>query len=136
MMRLTLAWSAFGNMLRAAVQDPIWAFVSLILAPFRIWKPLAGLVILLGLAAFVLGFGSRFALDRLGYGANVPAQVTFDLLTLLVLLVLAFRALTYPLIEHFGTLQDDTHGSARFATPREIAPLRRKPRPLGLCPMS
>lgn len=44
------------------------------------------------------------------------------LFTIFVLLFL-FRLLTNPLITHFGDMADDTHGSARFATPKEIAPL-------------
>lgn len=47
MSRATLAWAAFKNMLRAAARDPLWAFVSLLTAPFRIWKPLLGVLFLL-----------------------------------------------------------------------------------------
>lgn len=44
------AWAAFKNMLRAAIRNPLWAFLSLIAAPFRVWKPLLqSFFILLGL---------------------------------------------------------------------------------------
>ena len=62
------AWGAFKNMVRQAARDPLWAFVSLLALPFRIWKPLLGLLFLLVIVLFVLGFGGRFA------GLPVPDQ--------------------------------------------------------------
>lgn len=35
MNQATLAWAAFKNMMRHAARDPVWAFVALIVAPFR-----------------------------------------------------------------------------------------------------
>ena len=61
MSRATLAWAAFKNMLRAAARDPLWAFVSLLTAPFRIWKPLLGILFILIMALFVVGFGGHAA---------------------------------------------------------------------------
>jgi type IV secretion system protein VirD4 len=46
-----------------------------------------------------------------------------DLATLLVLAWITFRFITNPLIVRFGDMTDDTHGSARFATNNEVAPL-------------
>ena len=62
MNQATLAWAAFKNMMRQAARDPLWAFLSLLALPFRIWKPLLGLLFLLIIALFVIGFGGRFFL--------------------------------------------------------------------------
>ncbi|MGO6805596.1 type IV secretory system conjugative DNA transfer family protein, partial [Rhizobium ruizarguesonis] len=45
-------------------------------------------------------------------------------------IVLLIRLLSTPLITHFGSAVDDTHGSARFAGRREIAPLTKAERGL------
>lgn len=125
MSRATLAWAAFKNMLRAAARDPLWAFVSLLTAPFRIWKQLLGVLFLLVMALFVVGFGGRFALQQMGFGVGSVPFLALDLVTLLVLGWIVFRVITNPLIIHFGNMADDTHGSARFATDKEVAPLTR-----------
>ena len=125
MNRATLAWAAFKNMLRAAARDPLWAFVSLLTAPFRIWKPLLGVLFILVMALFVVGFGGRFALQQMGFGVGSIPVMALDLVTLLVLAWIVFRLITTPLIVHFGDMADDTHGSARFATNKEVSPLTR-----------
>ncbi|MGO8063817.1 type IV secretory system conjugative DNA transfer family protein, partial [Rhizobium johnstonii] len=49
-----------------------------------------------------------------------------DWVFMLFAIVLLIRFLSEPLITHFGTASDaDTHGSARFAGTREIAPLTK-----------
>lgn len=53
------------------------------------------------------------------------ARTIAGLLLLLFFLVLVFRVLTNPLIEHFGDMEGETHGSARFATDKETAALAR-----------
>ncbi|RVJ70756.1 type IV secretory system conjugative DNA transfer family protein [Sinorhizobium meliloti] len=125
MSQATLAWVAFKNMMRAAARDPLWAFVALLSAPFRIWKPLHGLLFFLIIVLFVIGFGGRFVLEQMGFGVGSSPVIALDLVTLLVLAALSFRFITNPLILHFGDIADDTHGSARFATNREVAPLTR-----------
>jgi type IV secretion system protein VirD4 len=125
MNQATLAWSALKNMMRAAARDPLWAFVALLSAPFRIWKPLLSVLFVLIIALFVIGLGGRFFLQQMGFGPGSIPFVVLDLLTLLVLAALAFRFITNPLIVHFADMADDTHGSARFATNQEVAPLTR-----------
>lgn len=125
MSQATLAWAALKNMVRAAARDPLWAFVALLSAPFRIWKPLLGVLFFLIIALFVIGFGGRFFLQQMGFGPGSIPFIALDLVTLLVLAALAFRFITNPLIVHFGDMADDTHGSARFATNQEVAPLTR-----------
>ena len=58
MSQAALAWRAFRNMLRAAARDPLWAIIAVITAPFRLWQPVAGVLILivlmlLGLAIWI-----------------------------------------------------------------------------------
>jgi type IV secretion system protein VirD4 len=123
--RATLAWGAFKNMLRAAAHDPVWAFVSLITLPFRIWQTVLRVLFILIVALFVVGMGGRFALNDLGYGPGTIPFIALDLVTLLVLAAIVFRVITNPLIIHFGDMEGETHGSARFATNKEVAPLAR-----------
>ena len=123
MNQATLAWAAFKNMMRAAARDPLWAFVALLSAPFRIWKPLLGILFFLIIALFVVGMGGRFFLQQVGFGPGSIPFIALDLVTLLVLAALVFRFITNPLIVHFGDMAEDTHGSARFATDKEVAPL-------------
>ncbi|MDN5927027.1 MAG: type IV secretory system conjugative DNA transfer family protein [Hyphomicrobiales bacterium] len=125
MKRATLAWAAFKNMLRAAARDPLWAFVALIALPFRIWQTLLVVLFILIVALFVIGFGGRFFLEQWGFGPGSVPFIALDLVTLLVLAAITFRFITNPLIIHFGDMEGETHGSARFATKKEVAPLTR-----------
>ncbi|RVH98520.1 type IV secretory system conjugative DNA transfer family protein, partial [Sinorhizobium meliloti] len=83
------------------------------------------LLFFLIIVLFVIGFGSRFVLEQMGFGVGSSPVIALDLVTLLVLAALAFRFITNPLILHSGDIADDTHGSARFATNKEVAPLTR-----------
>ena len=112
-------------MLRAAAHDPVWAFVSLVTLPFRIWQTVLRVLFILIVALFVVGMGGRFALNDLGYGPGTIPFIALDLVTLLVLAATVFRVVTNPLIIHFGDMEGETHGSARFATNKEVAPLTR-----------
>jgi type IV secretion system protein VirD4 len=125
MSQATLAWAAFKNMLRTAARDPLWAFVALLSAPFRIWKPLLGALFILIITLFVIGMGGRFFLENMGFGPGSVPFIALDLVTLLVLAAIVFRFITNPLILHFGDMEGETHGSARFATNKEVAPLTR-----------
>ena len=125
MSQATLAWAAFKNMLRTAARDPLWAFVALLSTPFRIWKPLLGALFILIITLFVIGMGGRFFLENMGFGPGSVPFIALDLVTLLVLAAIVFRFITNPLILHFGDMEGETHGSARFATNKEVAPLTR-----------
>ncbi|NKB84739.1 type IV secretory system conjugative DNA transfer family protein [Ochrobactrum grignonense] len=125
MNQATLAWAAFKNMMRQAARDPLWAFLSLLALPFRIWKPLLGLLFILIITLFVVGFGGRFFLEQMGFGPGSVPFIALDLVTLLVLAAITFRLVTNPLIIHFGDMDGETHGSARFATDKETAALAR-----------
>lgn len=116
MNRLRLAWAAFKNMLRAAARDPLWAVLALITMPFRIWKPLLGFMFILFNVTFVIGMGGGHFLKQMGFGHGSPVYVIPGVLTLVALAVITFRFITTTLILHFGDSDDETHGSARFAT--------------------
>jgi type IV secretion system protein VirD4 len=79
MSQATLAWAAFKNMLRAAARDPLWAFVALLSAPFRIWKPLLGALFILIMVPFVIGMGGRFFLENMGFGPGSVPFIALDL---------------------------------------------------------
>lgn len=122
-----LAWAAFKNMLRNAASDPLWAFIAILTGPFRIlayaWQIGAFFI----LVVFIVTVGLQLLMrwtgieqgDALWYAGNL-AYTAFILLFL-------FRLVTKPLIQNFGDMDSDTHGSARFATDKEVAPLTRSP---------
>lgn len=120
MNQATLAWAAFKNMLRAAVRDPVWAISSILMSPFRAGRYLLQVGFFVFLVTLILAVAAN----------TIPqewwiARTIAGLLLLLFFVVLVFRVLTNPLIEHFGDLDGETHGTARFATHKEVAPLTR-----------
>jgi type IV secretion system protein VirD4 len=110
-------------MMRAAARDPLWAFLTLIAMPFRIWKRLLGFFFILIIVTFVIGMGGRHFLEQMGFGRGSVVFFIPDLVTLLALAAITFRLITNALILHFGDSDCETHGSARFATDKEIAAL-------------
>ncbi len=123
MNRLRLARDAFKNMMRAAARDPLWAFLALIAMPFRIWKRLLGFMFILFIVTFVIGMGGVHFLEQTGFERGSLVYIIPGSLTLLALAAITFRFITSALILHFGENDDETHGSARFATDKEIAAL-------------
>lgn len=120
MNRATLAWGAFRNMLRTARRDPLWAFTALLFSPVRL--------IVSGYKPFIVLFVITLVLFMIlsGTVGDNPTLVTIGTFAIVALiLALAFRMLTNPLIEHFGDMDGDTHGSARFASDQEMAALTR-----------
>ncbi|MFK0167039.1 type IV secretory system conjugative DNA transfer family protein [Rhizobium sp. NPDC090279] len=118
MNQATLAWAAFKNMMRAAARDPVWAVSCIILAPFRSARYLLQAAAFLFIVTLVLAIAAN----------AVPpewwiARLLAGLLVIAVFAVLVFRIFTNPMIMHFGDMANDTHGSARFATDKEVAPL-------------
>ena len=109
-----LAWAAFKNMLRAAARDPLWAFLSLLAMPFRVWKPLLQSFFILFVILFVVGLGGRMVLrDFGGFGPGSIPVIAWDGVTPLIMAATAFRLITAPLILHFGDMEGETHGSGR-----------------------
>ena len=122
MSQAALAWRAFRNMLRAAARDPLWAVISLITAPFGLWRPVLGALGIIALFLVVFGVGGEVLLGQLGYRHGSLPYAVLYVIVLLLVLWLVFRFITNPMILHFGDMDGDTHGSARFATVKEVAP--------------
>ncbi|EAV40646.1 hypothetical protein SIAM614_00352 [Stappia aggregata IAM 12614] len=120
------AWAAFKNMARAAARDPVWAVTAIVLAPIRAIKPLFYAVVLLSLVALVVVGGGHYGLGKLGFAAGTIPVLLLDIASVILLLTITFRLITNPMIHHFGTTGGATHGSARFATTKEMAPFSQK----------
>ncbi|GHD21355.1 type IV secretory system conjugative DNA transfer family protein [Tianweitania populi] len=127
MNQATQAWAALKNMLRAAVSDPVWALTALVLAPFRAFKPIVQAIVFLGIITLVVGLGGAMGLDAIGFGQGSVPMMALDIILPLILIAVLFRLITNPLIIHFGETDGDTHGSARFSSDKEVAPLARSP---------
>ncbi|MGO8063778.1 type IV secretory system conjugative DNA transfer family protein [Rhizobium johnstonii] len=118
--------TALANMTRLAARDPLWAIVALITFPLRYAKSFV-----MGAAGYLfVVFTVNFGIDYLrrvplgGHRGDVIWHIG-DWVVMAFAVVLLIRLLSVPLITHFGTVSDDTHGSARFAGRREIAPLAK-----------
>ncbi|MDX0518810.1 TraM recognition domain-containing protein [Sinorhizobium medicae] len=119
-MRVT---KAFSTMIRLAVQNPGWAFANLLaIALSKSGLKFAALYI--GLVLFV-GLTVGPMLLEAGFQEGTWTWSLFDV-AFMVFMALLFLAMIAPFVSlHFGHLDADTHGSARFATDREVAPLAR-----------
>ncbi|MGO7658271.1 type IV secretory system conjugative DNA transfer family protein [Rhizobium ruizarguesonis] len=117
---------AFANMMRMAARDPLWAIVALITFPLRYAKSFvmgaAGYLFVVFTVYFGIDYLRRVILS--GHRGDVIWHIG-DWVVMAFAIVLLIRLLSTPLITHFGSAVDDTHGSARFAGRREIAPLTK-----------
>jgi type IV secretion system protein VirD4 len=120
-----LAWTAFRNMLRTAAADPLWAIIAIIAGPFRIGRYLIQNAVFLILVVMVLGFGLMAIMQAAGIKPGNPLGIVANLAYIVFLVLFLFRVLTRPMIDHFGDMDAGTHGSARFASRKEVAPLTR-----------
>jgi type IV secretion system protein VirD4 len=111
-------------MLRAAARDPLWAIVTIIQAPFRYAVPVFKAVFAFMMIVFIVAFAIQYVLrDVAGAQPGTPLHFFGNALFTGFVLLLVFRVVTDPLIAHFGDADGQTHGSARFATTKEIATL-------------
>ena len=124
---------ALRNLLLAALRDPLWAFLSLLLAPFRADKYLLQSVFALLVVGLLLFGAVGFAADTLGV-RNTALHTGGDIAALAVLLALLWRFVSSPLLTHFGDAGADSHGTARFADAAEVAALTRGERPGAASP--
>lgn len=125
MNRATQAWAAFKNMMRAASRDPFWALVALISVPFRFAKAFAMAAVFFMIVLLVVVVAREYLLGLVGSVKGDALWYLTDAMVTLFILHFVFRAITEPLIVHFGDMSDDTHGSDRFATNKEVAPLMK-----------
>ena len=120
-----LAWAAFKNMLRAAGRDPLWAFVSIVTGPFRAAGYVARMGALFFLVLLVVVGGLMALMQWAGIQRGDVLWYVGNIAFTAFLALLLFRLASLPMIRHFGDLDADTHGSARFATDKEARPLTR-----------
>ncbi len=125
MMDFVLAWAAFKNMLRYAARDPLWAIIAIVTSPLRAAIYLVQNGLFFVLVVMVVGFGLMGIMQAAGIRPGNPLWIVANIAFIIFLLLLLFRFLTRPMIDHFGDIDADTHGSARFATRKEVAPLTR-----------
>ena len=104
-------------------------FVSCSSCPFRIWKPLfaVGSRSSLIITLFVVGFGGRFFSGMASAGRSLHRARSRHAAGAGWI---AFRVHHQSLIIHFGDMDGETHGSARFATDKETA---APPAPIPAC---
>jgi type IV secretion system protein VirD4 len=120
-----LAWAAFKNMMRYAARNPLWAIIAIVTSPLRAAAAYLfqnGLFFVL--VVMVVGFGLMGIMQAAGIRPGNPLWIVANI-AFIVFLLLLFRFLTRPMIDHFGDIDADTHGSARFATRKEVALLTR-----------
>lgn len=125
MKQSTRAWAAFENLIRAAARDPLWVFLALLSAPFRYGVVVFKLSIFYVLVVVFVAFMLHYGLKAFGAEDDGVVWMIGNLLMTAFALLFLFRLVINPLIVHFGPTADDTHGSARFATHNEIAPMTR-----------
>ncbi|MEP3438244.1 MAG: type IV secretory system conjugative DNA transfer family protein, partial [Hoeflea sp.] len=126
MLRLKLAWVALKNIGRAAGRDPIWALIAFVTFPFRYGaffvKFVVGLLVIILIPTFVIEYlVHNGTIERAGLIRQIASSVV-----IIFALLLIWRAITNALIDNFGNIAGETHGSARFATPKEMAPYSQK----------
>lgn len=122
MSRVVQSWKAVKRMLHLAVRDPLWALVALLVFPLRAWKKILGSLLLVLLVWVALLIAGLYFVHLTGIRHRIFGSI-IDFVTLVIIVLVVFRLVTTSLIRHFGDLDSDTHGSARFATNHEIAPL-------------
>ncbi|WP_037426437.1 type IV secretory system conjugative DNA transfer family protein [Sinorhizobium sp. CCBAU 05631] len=114
---------AFSTMTRLAVQNPGWALANL-LALALSKRGLKFVALYIGLV-LLAGFTAGPMLMEAGFQEGTWAWAIFNI-AFMVFMALLFLAMVAPVVAlHFGDLDAETHGSARFATDKEVAPLAR-----------
>lgn len=128
MTQFALVKRAAANMMRMAARDPLWAIVAMITFPFRYAKSFAMHALGYVLIILIVSIGTDY-LTRQVFGSSEGGILVLvgNCVFFLFALALLLRMLSAPLITHFGMASDDTHGSARLASKREIKPLTRSP---------
>ena len=120
-----LAARALRNMMQAAARDPLWALSTLFLRAVH-----GGRHLLISLVAAVLVGLALFAVVALGLEAigwqRTWLHAAVNVAVVGIMLWLFTRTLIGPMVANFADPGDGTtHGTARFATDREVASLTR-----------
>lgn len=124
-MRLT--GRAARNMLRYAMRDPVGAFGEILVSPIRVLRHLLGVIFLALAAVLILGLGAMLILHLAKVQESSPLANLIYLAVWAVVILFALRLLVAPMVMRFGLegVNDDSHGSARFATRDETRILDR-----------
>jgi len=125
MIQGSATWRAFKAMTTLAACDPIWALLSVTLAPFRLAQHLIAFGGFYILVFLVITFALQALMQSFGIRKGDALWVVGDTLFTVFWLVVPFRLVSAPMIARFGETSDDTHGSARFASDKETASLTR-----------
>lgn len=123
MNRAGLVWRAARNMLDAVGRDPVWAIAALVTAPFRAGSYAMKAIVFFFMVVLIVGFAATHLMQAVGLEQGDVLWVVGNGLFMIFVLVILFRLITNPMIARFADLAGDTHGSARFATGKEIAVL-------------
>lgn len=117
---------AIRNLARMTRQNPVWAVTAFVFSPVKLIRHLIGVIVLLLASGIVLAGGAQLILWYFGFPQDSNVYQIVMMLTVIVIILVALRALFQPLILRYGGPDsDETHGSARFATDREARPLAR-----------
>ncbi|ODP37497.1 type IV secretory system conjugative DNA transfer family protein [Sphingomonas turrisvirgatae] len=117
---------AIRNLARMTRQNPVWAITAFVFSPVKLIRHLIGVIVLLLASGIVLAGGAQLILWYFGLPRDSNVYQMVMMLTVIVIILVALRALFQPLILRYGGPDsDETHGSARFATDREARPLAR-----------
>jgi type IV secretion system protein VirD4 len=117
---------AIRNLARMTRQNPVWAVTAFVFSPVKLIRHLIGVIVLLLASGIVLAGGAQLILWYFGFPQDSNVYQIVMMVTAIVIILVALRALFQPLILRYGGPDGDaTHGSARFATDREARPLAR-----------
>jgi type IV secretion system protein VirD4 len=117
---------AIRNLARMTRQNPVWAITAFVFSPVKLIRHLIGVIVLLLASGIVLAGGAQLILWYFGFPRDSNVYQMVMMLTVIIIVLVALRALFQPLILRYGGPDsDETHGSARFATDREARPLAR-----------
>ncbi|WP_028747508.1 type IV secretory system conjugative DNA transfer family protein [Rhizobium mesoamericanum] len=117
--------NAAANMMRMAARDPLWAAVALLTLPLRTAKRFATGAAAYAITVMIAAFVIQYVGESLGAVKGDLIWMIGNWVFSAFAIILLIRMLSAPLILHFGSTSEDSHGSARFADKREIAPLVR-----------
>ncbi|MFT4075713.1 MAG: type IV secretory system conjugative DNA transfer family protein [Asticcacaulis sp.] len=109
----------------AAIRDPIWFLTHLVVSPIAIVRHIIGSFVVTLLCGIVLSLLYYHGIARwLHLPLRGPFNIAVSVAVLTFLAVTFIRLLFGPIVAMFPNYgPSDSHGSARFSTPQEIAPL-------------
>ena len=119
---------ALGNMFVAAARDPLWAFMCVVMSPFRMWRHIVSTFLVVFFSALVLIL-LMWWLETLliPHGTrNVLIESLLGFAFLFIIAAVFLRMIAQPLLNHFDYSDiANTHGSARFASQAEMDTVTR-----------